>query len=79
MRQKFEHNGETIYEWEQNLNEVLIFIRPPEGVKARMIDCKITPEKLTLGIKGNPPFINEEFFDRVIAGIGTLENRYLIN
>mmetsp|Transcript_10079 Transcript_10079/g.11568 ORF Transcript_10079/g.11568 Transcript_10079/m.11568 type:complete len:151 (+) Transcript_10079:143-595(+) len=76
MRQKFEHNGETIYEWEQNLNEVLIFIRPPEGVKARMIDCKITPEKLTLGIKGNPPFINEEFFDRVIAdeSMWTMDN-----
>eukprot|EP00511_Aplanochytrium_stocchinoi_P003394 CAMPEP_0204827488 /NCGR_PEP_ID=MMETSP1346-20131115/4937_1 /ASSEMBLY_ACC=CAM_ASM_000771 /TAXON_ID=215587 /ORGANISM="Aplanochytrium stocchinoi, Strain GSBS06" /LENGTH=115 /DNA_ID=CAMNT_0051955931 /DNA_START=286 /DNA_END=633 /DNA_ORIENTATION=- len=32
-----------------------------------MIECNITPSRLRLGIKGNPPFIDEEFFDKVIA------------
>lgn len=27
-------------------------------VKASMIDCKIEHQRLTLGIKGNPPFID---------------------
>jgi hypothetical protein len=27
-------------------------------VTAKMIDCKITNTTLTLGIKGNPPYIN---------------------
>lgn len=27
-------------------------------VKAAMVDCKITHTHLTLGIKGNPPFLD---------------------
>lgn len=57
-RLRFEHNGQLIYEWEQNLDEVLIYVRPPPGVTGKMIDCKITKTHLTLGIKGNPPFID---------------------
>jgi len=49
------------------MNEVLIFVKAPQGVTARMIECKITKDHLTLGIKGNNPFINEDFFDTVIA------------
>jgi hypothetical protein len=52
------HAGQTIYEWEQSLDEVHIYIRPPPGVLAHMIDCKITATQLTIGIKGNPPFLN---------------------
>jgi len=57
-RKKFEHNGQIVYEWEQNLNEVLIFVSPPAGIKASIIDCKITTTHLSLGIKGNPPFVD---------------------
>lgn len=60
-RQKFVHAGRTVYEWEQSLEEVNIYIQPPPGVKARMIDCTITPTHLKLGIKGNPPFLDEDF------------------
>ena len=59
-RQKFEHNGQTVYEWEQSMEEVLIYIVPPPGVKARDIECKITVTHLTLGMKGNPPFLNHD-------------------
>lgn len=45
--------GQTIYEWEQTIDEVSVFVTPPPGIKAKMIDCRITPNKLTLGIKGN--------------------------
>eukprot|EP00026_Physarum_polycephalum_P017453 Phypoly_transcript_18681.p1 GENE.Phypoly_transcript_18681~~Phypoly_transcript_18681.p1 ORF type:complete len:156 (+),score=28.67 Phypoly_transcript_18681:53-520(+) len=62
IRKKFEHNGRTIYEWDQTLEEVNIYIKPPEGVTAKMISCEITPQKLTIGLKGNPPFINEDFY-----------------
>lgn len=59
-RQKFEHNGQTVYEWEQSMEEVLIYIVPPPGAKARDIECKITVTHLTLGMKGNPPFLNHD-------------------
>ena len=66
-RQKFEHNGRVIYEWEQSMEEVLMYVTPPEGVTARMIDCTITSNRLKLGLTGNPPFINEETFDTVVV------------
>ncbi len=50
--------GRAIYEWEQDLDEVHIFIKPPAGVKAKDISCSIKSRHLTLGLKGNPPFMN---------------------
>jgi len=59
-RLKFEHGGQTIYEWEQTLEDVSIYITPPPGVKASMLNCTITPSHLTLGLKEAPhPFIDE--------------------
>ncbi|CAM9738135.1 unnamed protein product, partial [Choristocarpus tenellus] len=59
-RIKFEYEGETVFEWEQSLEEVNLYIKPPPGVTPDQIDCKITPRHLCLGIKGNPPFIDED-------------------
>ena len=65
-RQKFEYDGRTVYEWEQNLDEVLIYIRPPPGVTASQLQCKITATHLTLGLRGVPkPFIDEDFPHKV--------------
>lgn len=61
-RQAFVHDGQTVYEWEQNLNDVLVYIRPPPGIKASMLACKIDSGHISLGIKGNPPFINVRGF-----------------
>lgn len=47
-----------MYEWEQSLEEVNLYIEPPRGLKAEQIECTITPRHLRLGIKGNPPFID---------------------
>ncbi|CAM9964548.1 unnamed protein product [Ascophyllum nodosum] len=66
-RIKFEHEGRTVYEWEQSLEEVNLYIEPPPGLKADQIDCTITPRHLRLGIKGNPPFIDEDTGGPVIV------------
>ncbi|CAN0390603.1 unnamed protein product, partial [Ectocarpus sp. 13 AM-2016] len=50
--------GRTVYEWEQSLEEVNLYIETPPGVKADRIECKITPRHICLGLKGNPPFID---------------------
>ena len=65
-RQKFEYDGRTVYEWEQNLEEVLIYLRPPPGITASQLQCKITATHLSLGLRGVPkPFIDEDFPHKV--------------
>lgn len=59
-RLKFEHEGHTIYEWEQSLEEVNIYIVPPEGLSRNAIDVDISHLHLRVGLKGSPPFIDED-------------------
>lgn len=58
-----QHAGKTVYEWEQSLEEVNLYIETPPGVKADRVDCKITPRHIRLGIKGNPPFLDVRRMD----------------
>jgi hypothetical protein len=58
-RLRFEHEGRLIYEWEQSLDEVNIYIIPPPGLKAKDIDIVIQHDRLKIGVKGTPPFIDE--------------------
>lgn len=67
-RQPFKFQGQTIYEWEQNLEEVLIYIKPPPAalpknralVQAQLkpgqtlprLEVKIARDSLRVGIKG---------------------------
>jgi hypothetical protein len=60
-RRPFQHDGKTIYEWEQSLDDVNIYIKPPPGIKAKMMDIRITETELRVGLKGNPPFLHERF------------------
>ena len=41
-----------IYEWEQSLEEVNLFITPPPGITAGQIQCEISVSHVTLGLKG---------------------------
>ena len=67
-RQKFQHEGRTVYEWEQTLDEVLIYITPPPGITAEQLDCKIKASHLTLGLRGaDKPFIDEDFPHKVLV------------
>jgi len=53
--------GRTVYEWEQELEEVNMYVPLPQGVRAKDIACSIKSNHLTLGIKGSPPYIDEDF------------------
>ena len=52
-RYKFEYQGRTIYEWEQSLEEVNLYIEPPPGLPRHMIVIEITHKHLKVGIKGH--------------------------
>ncbi|KAF1787119.1 putative tubulin polyglutamylase TTLL9 [Phytophthora cactorum] len=49
QRRAFKHDGRVIYEWEQSMEEVNVFIKPPPGVTAQQIQCDITTNHVTLG------------------------------
>ena len=82
-RQQFKYQDRVIYEWEQNIDEVFVYIQPPEFVlpknkaiiKAQLqpgqqmpeMDIKITSTHLKVGLKGNPPFLDEELGGKVNA------------
>ena len=73
-RQAFTHNGKTIYEWDQTLEEVNIYIKPPmytlpkylaenrkmygDKFETAKFDIKIESDRLSIGVKGQKPFIN---------------------
>lgn len=66
-RKAVKHKGQTIYEWEQHLDEVDVFINPPPGVGAKQLEISIATQHLKVGIKGNPPYINFDLAGQVNA------------
>lgn len=60
-RKCFKHQGTVIYEWEESLDSILVFIQPPplpENIKIKaVIQIKFNPKSLSVGIKGNPPYL----------------------
>lgn len=56
-RHSVQHDGRTVYEWEQSYGEVDVFVAAPPGVRAAQLDCSFQASRLRLGLKGNPPFM----------------------
>jgi hypothetical protein len=57
-RHAFVHGGRTVYEWDQSLAEVNVYVPVPPGVRARDMFCDIEKAHLRFGLKGNPPFLD---------------------
>jgi CS domain len=65
-RQIFKHEGREIYSWDQTLDDVNVYIKPPPGVKASHLDITIGATHLKIGLKGNPPFIDQDLSSSII-------------
>ena len=53
-RYRFEYNGNTVYEFEQSLDDVTIYIRPPPYVtRGNQINCVIAANQFKLGLVGH--------------------------
>ena len=63
----FEIDGKKIYEWEQSLEDVTVYIDVPPGKdKASEFDIKIQASNLRVGLKGHDRyFIDEDTFEKV--------------
>jgi len=57
-RHKFQHQGRTIYSWNQTLQELNLFVEGPPGVRAKQLAVAITSTHLSIGIAGNPPYLS---------------------
>eukprot|EP00884_Botryococcus_braunii_P023417 jgi/Botrbrau1/975/Bobra.114_1s0016.1 len=60
-RHKFVCQGRSIYEWDQTLGDVNIYIELPPGLRAKDLTVKISSKHLTVGIKGNDPYLDHDF------------------
>jgi len=54
----FSHQGRTVYEWDQTLTEVNMYIPVPPDLRAKEIFCDITKQHLKFGRQGNPSFMD---------------------
>ncbi|KAK1272058.1 hypothetical protein QJS04_geneDACA007526 [Acorus gramineus] len=55
-RHSFFHGGQTeqkVFEWDQTLEEVDIYITLPTGVPSKLFFCNIRSTHVQVGIKGN--------------------------
>ena len=57
---------QVIYEWEQSLQEVNLYIRPPPGVAARAIECIITKDHVSLRMRGQEGYFLNVRTDKVV-------------
>lgn len=72
----FIYNGQKVYEWEQTLEEIIIYIKAPEcvlpknketikkhlkpGEQMPKLEIKMTPKHLSVGLVGLPPYLSED-------------------
>ncbi|KAL8275741.1 hypothetical protein Esti_000304 [Eimeria stiedai] len=59
------HEGRVVYEWEQDLTDVHLFLQPPPQTRAKEIAVRICPNKLCVGLVGKPPLFDEELSSTV--------------
>merc|ERR1711964_607849 len=55
----------VIYEWQQEIDACHMFLSLPPGVGKHELAIKIAPRHLSVGVKGNTPFLDEDIFSLV--------------
>ncbi|KAL5994372.1 hypothetical protein ACLOJK_024422 [Asimina triloba] len=58
-RHSFVHGGQKVFEWDQTLEEVNMYITlPPNVPNKKLFYCDIQSKHIQVGIRGNPPYLN---------------------
>ncbi|GJY30128.1 protein BOBBER 1 [Tanacetum coccineum] len=60
-------NGQDMekYSWVQSLQEVTVNVPIPHGTKSRFVACDIKKNHLKVGLKGQPPILEGDFYKPV--------------
>jgi hypothetical protein len=62
----FEHQGSPLYEFEQSLSEVILYIPAPPVQSSSLLHCQISPHHLQLGLRGSTQmFLDEDTYETV--------------
>lgn len=66
--------------WTQQLSELAVNVPVPAGTKTKMLDIEFTNKRLKVGLKGQAPLINGEFYQRIIMedSFWTLEDNEVV-
>jgi CS domain len=66
-RYYFQYNGENVYQFQQDLDQMTIYVTPPPHVqKGSQIQCEITACHVKLGLKENQEwYLNESTYGKV--------------
>ncbi len=64
-RHSYTYNERTIYQWDQTLSEVNIYIEVPKGVRGKQLSVEIKPSHIIVGITPNPPYLDVSHIARL--------------
>ena len=53
-RHAFRHEGRVVYEWDQTLEEVNMYVEVPPGVTAKVLAVRIDTDEVAIGIGATP-------------------------
>ena len=56
-RHAVRHGGRVVYEWDQTLHEVNVYVTAPPGVRAAQLECQFGVKHLRLALRGNRPYL----------------------
>lgn len=70
----FEYNGTAIYEWEQTLSEIVLYVPAPPATNGKIV-CTISAHDLQLGLEGAAQFF---FDDSTFAAVDTAESTWCV-
>jgi len=67
-KKKVMHNGKVVYEWSQTMEEINITVPKPDFLKAKDIECKMTPDHISMKLKGAKEFyFNHDFSHYIVT------------
>jgi hypothetical protein len=63
------------YQWSQTLTDVKVRCPVAAGVRGKDVQYSLTPTTIKVGLKGQPPLVEGQLFERVVPGesLWTLE------
>ena len=64
-RHSYVYNERTIYQWDQTLSEVNIYVDVPKGVRGKQLFVEIKQSHIKVGITPNPPYLDVSDTGRV--------------
>ncbi|CXI35321.1 CS domain protein, putative [Plasmodium berghei] len=64
-RHKYMNNGVLIYEWEQTIDEVNIYINMNSNINKNDLDINIKSKRVNIGLKGAKSFLEGELFSLI--------------